>query len=128
MAAGEFTPAVARRIWDRDKGCCFLCGRTLLWHERGYAWSIHHRRPRGAGGTRRVMTAANGLILCGHGTSGCHGWVERFRETATAMGLLISVNATSPEFDPSRVRVMNDAGYRFLLTDDGRAVEVEAAA
>lgn len=127
MASGEFSPAVVRRAWARDGEACFLCRRPLRWHERGIGWSMHHRRPRGSGGTRRLMTCANGLILCGHATTpgGCHRWVESHRETATLWGLLISLNAVGPEFDPANVRVQRDDGTWWLLTDDGRAIEVE---
>lgn len=125
MAAGEFTAAQVKRIWARDRESCFLCRRPLRWHERGFAWSLHHRKPRGAGGTRRLITCADGLILCGSGTTGDHGWAESHRETATLWGLLISLNAVGPEFDPANVRVRRDDGTWWLLTDDGRAIEVE---
>lgn len=36
----------------------------------GTAGNWHHRRSAG-----RVWTPANGLHLCGSGTTGCHGWI-----------------------------------------------------
>lgn len=40
--------------------------------------SVQHRRAQGMGGTALAETndLANVLLLCGTGTSGCHGWVE----------------------------------------------------
>lgn len=43
------------------------------------------------GGDRRpeTKTAANGLLLCGSGVTGCHGWVEGNRDEAYELGLLL---------------------------------------
>lgn len=54
--------------------------------------SIQHRRAQGAGGT--ALAEANGLanflVLCGTGTTGCHGWVEtRERAAAERRGLWV---------------------------------------
>lgn len=40
--------------------------------------SVQHRRAQGMGGTSLAEThsLANHLLLCGTGTTGCHGWVE----------------------------------------------------
>lgn len=127
---GEFTPQTVRHVFfNRDFGCCFKCGRSLVWAERGFGWSMHHRKPRGMGGSvlAIVSSAANALTLCGHGTSpdGCHAWVETNRERAMDFGFLIPRNASTPEFEPDRVRVRRDDGRWFLLTADGRAVEVD---
>ena len=53
--------------------------------------SVHHRRPRGMGGTKipAINSAENLLALCGSGTTGCHGWVESNREDAYSRGLLV---------------------------------------
>lgn len=131
MAAGEFTPGTVRLVFfDRDGERCFLCRRPLRWEDRGIGWSMHHRKPRGAGGVRgaaaeRVASAANALTLCGSGTTGCHGWAEHFRAKAIELGILISRNAVGLAFDPTRVRVTRNDGTEWLLTDGGRAVEVE---
>jgi len=126
MAGGAFPDAMVRAMFfDREGARCFKCGRFLLWHERGYGWSAHHKKARGMGGTRRVMTPADGLILCGSGTTGCHGWVEANRAVAMDLGYLIPKNATTSEFAADRVRVRRDDGTWWLLTTSGRAVEVE---
>ena len=132
MGAGDFTAATVRRVFfDRDGSACFLCRRSLRWEDRGFGWSMHHRKPRGSGGTKGAAAAAiaspaNALTLCGSGTTGCHGWAEHFRARAIEIGVLISRNAVGPEFAPTAVRVQRNDGTWWLLTDGGRAVEVES--
>lgn len=86
-----FTARQVAVIIDRDAGACVRCGVVVVHLQRGIAWSIHHRRPRGMGGSRspEVNAAPNGLVLCGSGTTGCHGWVEGHREQARQEGLLV---------------------------------------
>lgn len=54
------------------------CGAKYLSGERGYAWSVHHRRSRGMGGSKApaINLPANLLVVCGSGTTGCHGFLE----------------------------------------------------
>ncbi|CAH0253756.1 hypothetical protein [Microbacterium sp. Bi128] len=79
---GEFPDAVVDLIWERDRGCCALCGVGLVWERRGEpfgGWSVQHREARKQGGAKGrpwVARAANGVVLCGTGTTGCHGDVE----------------------------------------------------
>ncbi|WP_197280905.1 hypothetical protein [Microbacterium sp. No. 7] len=124
-------------FFERDGEACFFCRRPLRWEERGFGWSAHHRRPRGRGVPQRPRDArvvaelhrltspANCLILHGSGTTGCHGWAEHERARAIEMGLLISRTATTEEFWPERVPVQRMDGTWWLLTDGGRAVEVD---
>lgn len=78
--------------------------------------SQHHRLPGRMGGSKRaaVHAASNLLDVCGHGTAGCHGWIERNRETALANGWLLHEGA-----DPAAVPVALHDGRRVLLTDAG---------
>lgn len=87
-----FAPEVVALIIERDRGRCARCGQPVRLDDRGASWSIHHRAPRGAGGSRVdwVNGAANGVILCGSGTTGCHGWVEAHRAEARDTGWLVS--------------------------------------
>lgn len=87
-----FSKLVVERIWTRDQGCCARCGVALDWVRRGFAWSVHHRCPRSMGGSSRLWVdqAANGLLLCGSGTTGCHGEVESNRDVARDEGFLVS--------------------------------------
>lgn len=128
MGAGDFTAAIVRfAFFERERGRCFRCRRPLRFEERGMGWSAHHRRPRGQGGTSdpRVGAISNCLILCGSGTTGCHGWVEKYREIARDHGLLIPVNVSLDRFAPAGVRVKRQDGTWWLMTSAGLAVEVE---
>ena len=120
-------PATRQLVVDRAGGCCEVCG-TLL-HD-GYGWlaahSIHHRQPRGMGGTSRpeINSPANLLLLCGSATSpeGCHAVIEKRREAAIALGYLVPQGtdpaATSVYITPPGARVR-----RVLLTHDGHYQE-----
>lgn len=128
MGAGDFTPATARKaFYEREGERCFYCRRPLRWEGRGMEWSAHHRKPRGRGGTSdtRVASITNCLILCGSGTTGCHGLIEKNRLVATELGLLVPLNATTEEFAPAAVRVRRMDKSWWLLTESGRAIEVE---
>lgn len=128
MSAGEFSPKVVRQaFFERDGERCFVCRKPLRWEERGTGWSMHHRKPRGMGGTTdpRVSSIANALTVCGSGVTGCHGRIERNREIALRVGLLIPTNATTETFAPAAVRVRRLDKTWWLLTESGRAVEVE---
>lgn len=128
MGVADFTPRTVRvAFFDREKERCFRCRRPLRFEGRGFEWSAHHRKPRGMGGAADPVRAsiANCLVLCGSGTTGCHGWVEKERDVATAHGYLIPKNATTETFAPAAVRVRRWDGSWWLMTESGRAVEVE---
>jgi len=82
-----FPPHVVQLIWERDRQSCARCGRGLIWDRRGQDWAVHHRRPRGSGGTSIpwVNRAANGVLLC----TGCHNSIEVNRFDATLTGFLV---------------------------------------
>ena len=105
-----FTERVRALIWTRDQGCCARCGQAV----RDGEYELHHRRPRGVGGSSLawVNEAGNGLILC----RGCHGYVESYRETATARGFLVSMNGLAVS---SQVLVDHVLHGKVFLLDDG---------
>lgn len=74
----------------RSGGMCERCGRP--------GSNIHHRRPRGMGGTTSPEDPTNLVMLCGSGTTGCHGWVESYRQLAWEQGWLV------PRRDPREPR------------------------
>lgn len=69
---------------------CEACGATVG-DRRGVDFSIHHRRPRGMGGTQwfGANLTSNLMLLCGTGTTGCHGYVESHRTASIACGWLV---------------------------------------
>lgn len=112
-------------IWDRDTGRCAWCG-TPITGERGVNWSVHHREPRGMGGTTSgyVGRASNGVLLHGSGTTSCHGEVESNRDESERRGFLVSRIGIER---PSNVPIEHAVHGRCLLNDDGtvrRGVEV----
>jgi hypothetical protein len=110
-----FSKAVRAAVVERAGNRCERCGRALL----SWPFSLHHRRPRGMGGSHRPDTdsVANALALCGSGTTGCHGWVESNRDEARRLGFLVASH-DDPQFVPvalhlSRwVALHHDGTYR----------------
>lgn len=113
-------------VVSRAGGSCELCGVPVaVVDDDGQvtpvaAYSIHHRQPRGMGGTDdpAVNSPANLLLLCGTGTSGCHGLVESQRAMAVTNGWLVPRPT-----DPATVPVELHDGRR-LLTLSGTYEEV----
>jgi hypothetical protein len=98
----------------RDLSKCQWCGRHVR-TETGW-YSLQHRRARGMGGTRRSETdqPANLLLVCGTGTTECHGWIESQPAQAIARGFRIAAGAT-----PARIPYVDWTGREWILTDDG---------
>lgn len=44
---------------------------------------MHHRKKRSQGG---LWTPVNIVAVCGHGTAGCHGWIEHNPNAAAEEG------------------------------------------
>lgn len=109
-------------IVARAGGSCELCGIPVAFVDDDgqvtplAAYSIHHRQPRGMGGTSdpAANSATNLLLLCGTGTSGCHGLVESQRALAVGHGWLVPRPT-----DPATVPVLLFFGDRVYLTSDG---------
>lgn len=82
----------------------YLCEKCLGPLGTLEGMSVHHRRPRGMGGTKRpgINEAENLLALCGSGTTGCHGRIEANRAESYSRGLLLRTGAnahTTPYLD-----------------------------
>ena len=56
---------VRRQLQERSEGYCEACGLAR-------ANNAHHRKNRSQGGQDDL---SNLLLLCGSGTTGCHGWI-----------------------------------------------------
>lgn len=99
-------PAVVVRqaVLGRDLWACSKCAV-------GQDLQIHHRKPRGMGGTRNpaINSPANLIVLC----AGCHAWVERNRRYAFAVGLIVA-----QADDPADIPVKTWRGL-LALADDG---------
>lgn len=123
---GSFTPATVALIRARDRDGCALCGFTVA-GERGRGWSVHHRKPRGMGGTKdpAISSPANGVLLHGTGTTMCHGKVEANREGYTDAGFLINRNSRS---QPSDVAILHAIHGLVYLDDLGGWVRHDDAA
>ena len=121
--AGKPTRATINLVWNRDQSRCFICCRLLLYGNGGY--SIHHRRPRGMGGSKDPVTnsPANLLLLCGSGTSGCHDRIERGRLEARSNGWLV------PYYDdPRLVPALRWRRSLVWLTETGGLVALDSSA
>lgn len=118
------TKTTVEKVWERDGGACAGCGRTLRFEDRGspFGWSMHHRLPRGAGGTRApwINLPSNLVCLCGSGTTGCHGDKEGHRRQAEDDGFIIRRGIRKP----IEIPVTHFRHGHVYLTDDGRAVPV----
>jgi 5-methylcytosine-specific restriction protein A len=105
-----FTPLVRQLIKERAgiEGDFVRCEKCQFWTQTG---EIHHRRPRGAGGSKASDTnkPSNGVWLCRQ----CHLWVETRRETALEQGWLVPQGGT-----PSTTLLLRQ-GIPCLLDDFG---------
>lgn len=99
-----------RTVAQRSGGVCEICGQ-----QRATNW--HHRQNKGQSGAWR---AANGLHLCGSGTTGCHGHVTANPAKARAYGW--SVRSTQ---GPADVAVWLYGRGWSVLTDDGAIAPAE---
>ncbi len=106
--AEQVSPAVRAIVVTRAKHRCEKCGRNLA----AGGGQVHHRRPRGNGGSRAVDTnqAANLLYLC----LDCHAWIESYRTAAYLAGLLVKSRTR-----PATVPVLLYGGGRWFLDDAG---------
>lgn len=116
------TQRVRDTVRARADGCCEIPGCGLLIHD-GYAWlrphSFHHRRPRQMGGDPRPTTnsPANLLLVCGTGTTGCHGALEQARADAYERGWLVHRDIDDPSTVPVELHAYPNE--LTLLTHEG---------
>lgn len=103
-------------LHERAQGCCEICGAAG-------ATNAHHRRNRSQGGHDGL---SNLLLLCGSGTTGCHGFVTTEPNIAKRMGW--TVRRISEPADVAVWRFDLTRGEQVLvkLTDDGDILEAAA--
>lgn len=96
-----FSASLKASIRERDSHTCARCGRYVA----PGTGSVHHRRPRGMGGSRDPLTnhPAALVLLCGHATERdtCHWWTETYRLSAKATGWLLK-SGQDPTTHPVR--------------------------
>lgn len=118
MPDGSFSLAARAEVMGRHDGRCVGCGRP--------ATNVQHRIARGMGGTSRGRLGhpANGLPMCGSGTTGCHGWAEAHPVHALALGWRLEQGT-----DPVRAAYWTQPGagpWRWsAVTEDGHGVYVD---
>ena len=95
---------VRNQILTRSNGFCEVCGQPQPHH-------MHHRRPRGMGGSKHptTNTAANALHVC----VDCHRDIESDRQAALRFGWLVRQGQA-----PDAVKVLRK-GEWVRLADDG---------
>lgn len=78
---------VVEACLERDSYSCVCCGVGIGPEGRGVGWSLHHRLLRAQGVQHTVQ---NLIVLCGSGTTGCHGRVHAEPAAARAGGWMLS--------------------------------------
>lgn len=121
MTAVRPSKATFNLVVQRDDESCAFCG-VEIYGERGYDFSLHHRRPAQAGGDRspEAHAAGNLVLLHGHGASSCHGLVESRRTLAEELGFLVK-RPTLPASVPVRHAIHGWC----LLADDGVVTQLD---
>ncbi|WP_394253668.1 HNH endonuclease [Arthrobacter pityocampae] len=103
-------------VWLRDQGECVRCGAEGV-------LNYHHRKLRRHAPKDEVHNPENLILLCGSGTTGCHGWVHANPYFSYAAGWLVKSWAT-----PSEVPVLSGALHYLLDTQANRSITQEKAA
>jgi len=102
---------VAEAVIARENGACAVCGLPL------HTGHLHHRKPRGMGGSGLVNTVSNMI----HIHESCHlKHVERNRQRSYDMGWLVNGH-NNPSETPMRYML----NRWVLLSDDGQITTVE---
>jgi hypothetical protein len=111
----------ARRIVAaRDMDRCQMCGLRLFNQWR----SVHHRKPKGMGGSALLESPANLVTLCGAGNAdGCHGKAHSNPEWARNHGWIVP-----RALEPLEVPVDMHDGWFYLHPDGSRRPVVEVPA
>lgn len=103
-----FSPETKELIAARSSGMCEVMqpGCTQFGEQ------IHHRRPRGLGGSRRASTntASNGLMVC----VSCHAYIESRRDRSLRNGWLVPQSR-----EPRQVAVLWRVKHSRFLDDVG---------
>lgn len=91
--------AVCDTVDQRDNYQCVICGKSLY---TTYG-SRHHRRMRSHSNKKHVHDVANLILVCGSGTTGCHGRIHANPAQSYANGWLVH-SWQNPEETPITTR------------------------
>lgn len=83
------------KVFHRDHGRCFICGRPLSTS----AFNLHHRRMR-SHAWEGLNLPGNLITVCGSGTTGCHARIHAHPKESYAKGWLVSAYNDHPEDVP----------------------------
>lgn len=111
--------SITDKVDDRDGRRCVRCHRSLA----VVSGSRHHRMRRRDGG----HSVAQLVLLCGSGTTGCHGWVHGHVKEARALGLILPA-LRKPPLDPEVVPVRTLGGWVRLVGDLAVPISKDEAA
>lgn len=110
MADGP-TRETCDAVDERDGYACIRCGVSLF----AVPGSRHHRKRRRVGG----HAPSNLVLLCGSGTTGCHGWAHGNPREARICGLIVPTWIE----DPAAVPVLTLGGWRLLEGTESRRID-----
>jgi hypothetical protein len=116
------TPKTRQMVIKRDQSTCQWCGCHV---DTSSGWySLQHRRSRGMGGTKQawVNGPANLVLMCGTGTTRCHGHVEAHPIEAAGRGFRLGIGE-HPDLTP----IEDWSGFRWRLEVDGSRTALEVA-
>lgn len=118
-----FSEKVAGLIIARDQGACAFpsCGKhvTHLGRGTGFGYALHHRRPKGMGGSgvSWINEPANGVLLCEEH----HRAVHADPEGSYASGFLVRRGVQRAD----EVAIRHGLHGLVFLTDGGGVVPVQ---
>jgi hypothetical protein len=104
-------------LHERAHDCCEMCG------VHG-ATNAHHRRNQSQGGHDLL---SNLMLLCGSGTTGCHGFIGREPKVSEWMGWTIRDDTAPMHVEVFRFDVTLGRREFVKLADDGGIEYQEAA-
>lgn len=99
-------------VKQRDNESCVRCGRM--------GGNIHHRRMRSQSPKWAVHNIENLILLCGSGTTGCHGWVHGHPAESYENGWMVRSYR-----DPENVPLIDAEGRAWFLTNRGTKIQAE---
>lgn len=113
-----FPNHVRQLIRQRADDRCEVCGKYSSDSQ------IHHRRARGAGGSKRddTNTASNGLLV----DFMCHSRIESYRAQAYDNGWLVRSGGSpiaTPVLYRDRLVLLDDDGFVYPIPRRGEAAE-----